>query len=351
MASLRVLIADDSMTARARFSRALAADPSFEIVAEVDNGQDAVERCVQLGPDVVMLDITMPRLDGVDATAEIMRSRPTPILLVSSADSHGEIHGALDALTAGAVDVIEKPRAGDASWDQRLRAALRLVAGVRVVTRSRGGRRERAVGGPRLRGSAARLVAIGGSTGAPGALAELLRALPPWFDLPLLVVVHANPCFGSMLVEWLDRQSRVRVRTAIDGTPLPPRGGPPVAFIAPPEHHLLVRGGVLRWSGAPEHHGCRPSVDVLFASVAVEYGSRAVGCLLTGMGRDGAEGLLAMRRAGAATIVQDEASSVVFGMPHEALRLGAASHAAPPRAIGERLGALAGCEPERRVAR
>jgi two-component system chemotaxis response regulator CheB len=173
---------------------------------------------------------------------------------------------------------------------------------------------------------------LGASTGGPGALVEILQTLPLTFRVPLLIVLHINEPFGTAFAEWLDGQSALRVRYATDGEPLAAVGGRVV--MAPPDRHLVVRDGRLRLTHDPERNSCRPSVDVLFESLAQEYGSSAAACVLTGMGRDGAAGLLAIRRAGGLTIAQDEATSVVYGMPQEAARLGAASRVLPLPEIG-----------------
>jgi two-component system chemotaxis response regulator CheB len=168
-----------------------------------------------------------------------------------------------------------------------------------------------------------RAIAIGASTGGPAALLRIMGALPASFSVPILLVIHIGASFGAALAEWLDGQSPLRVAFASDGDPLPPQGQGRV-LMAPGDRHLVVDGSRLRLSSAPERHSCRPSVDVLFESVARSMGSRSGACLLTGMGKDGADGLLAVRRAGGATLAQDEETSVVYGMPKEAALLGAA---------------------------
>jgi two-component system chemotaxis response regulator CheB len=189
-------------------------------------------------------------------------------------------------------------------------------------------------------------VAIGGSTGSPGAIVEILSRLPRSFPLPILLVIHLNEPFGVAFAEWLDGLSPIRVRYARDGECLSalPRA---MVLMAPPGRHLVVSGDVLQLLDGPERHSCKPSVDVLFESMARHLGGRGVGCLLTGMGRDGAAGLLAMRRAGATTIAQDEATSVVFGMPREAIQLGAAARVLPIGQIGAALSGLV--QPEGRA--
>jgi two-component system chemotaxis response regulator CheB len=181
-------------------------------------------------------------------------------------------------------------------------------------------------------------VAIGASTGGPGAIVEILRSLPPEFQLPVLLVLHINEPFGAAFADWLDGQTDRRVAYPTDGDTVASAMGRVV--MAPGDRHLVVRGGRLRLTLDPERHSCRPSVDVLFESVAAEYGASAAACLLTGMGRDGAAGLLDIRKAGGLTIAQDEATSVIYGMPREAVVLGAAMHVLPLGKIGSALGAL-----------
>ena len=184
------------------------------------------------------------------------------------------------------------------------------------------------------------MVAIGASTGGPGAIVEILRALPPEFQLPVLFVLHINEPFGTAFADWLDGQTPRRVAYPKDGDLVAAMAGRVV--MAPVGHHLIVRDRRLRLIDTPERWSCRPSVDVLFESVAQDYGAAAAACLLTGMGKDGAQGLLQLRRAGGLTFAQDEASSVVFGMPREAVLLGAAGEVLPLAEIGPRLLALQG---------
>jgi two-component system chemotaxis response regulator CheB len=184
------------------------------------------------------------------------------------------------------------------------------------------------------------VVAIGASTGGPAALSQLLRALPRNFPLPILLVLHIGEAFALPFSDWLSCQVGLPVFTATEGMPLP-EVGRPVVIMAPADRHLVLRQGLLRLSNAPERHSCRPSVDPLFESVAAELGSRSIGVLLTGMGRDGAAGLLAIRQAGGVTLAQDEATSVVFGMPREAIRLGAAQLVLPLPRIAPTLVQLA----------
>lgn len=332
MTRTRVLVVEDSPTVRRHLVQALTADASFEVVGETGDGRAAVALCQSLRPDVVTMDIMLQSMNGVAATEEIMAWSPTPILVVSSADNRGEAFRTYDALAAGAVDALEKPTSETAvGWEDRLRASVRLVSRVKVIThpRARLAHMNTATLQPPPRRSACcSTVAIGASTGGPSAVCAVLSALPPAFAPPVLVVIHIGPGFAARLADWLSGQTRHRVALAEDGQPVP-RAGERRVVLAPPGRHLVVERGRLRLSDAPERHSCRPSVDALFESVAAEAGPGALGCLLTGMGKDGAAGLLAIRRAGGVTIAQDAATSVVYGMPAEAVAMGAAQHVLP----------------------
>jgi two-component system chemotaxis response regulator CheB len=344
MGRIRVLVVDDSTTVRERLVEALSGDPDLLVVGQADNGKTAIELCLNLRPDVVTLDMMLPIMTGLAATEYIMAHCPTPILIVSASTNRGELFRTYEALAAGALDVLEKPTGteiGDA-WDRRLISTVKLLSRIRVITHVRG----KLSAPPRPettpRGGDARcdFVAIGASTGGPAAILELLSALPSTFALPLLIVLHIGQAFAASLADWLDGLCPLGVSYATDGEFLPPVGRGRV-ILAPPDRHLVLRGGRLRLTSTPERHSCRPSVDELFESIAREAGDRCAACLLTGMGKDGAAGLLAVRRAGGVTIAQDEQSSVVFGMPREAIELGAAQRILPIRDIAPVLKGLA----------
>jgi two-component system chemotaxis response regulator CheB len=347
---IRVLVVEDSATMRHHLRESLAVDPDLHVVGEAVDGKQAVELCGRLRPDVVTMDMMLPTMSGLVATEHIMADFPTPILVVSSADRQ-ELFSTYNALAAGAVDVLEKPRGdgSDAGWERRLCSAVRLVSRIRVIThprarldgRDRQTRPPAAEKQPVVQGDGAlRVVALGASTGGPGALTELLRALPAGFRTPVLCVQHiaASEPFAVAFSDWLADQTGHDVSYAVDGTLVSLLANRVV--LAPPDRHLLVRDGVLRLDSGPLRHSCRPAVDVLFESVAGEYGAAAAGALLTGMGRDGAEGLLRMRARGATTFAQDEASCVVYGMPREAALLGAAAYVLPPARIAAKIGEL-----------
>jgi two-component system chemotaxis response regulator CheB len=352
---IRVLVVEDSATMRHALREALATDPQLQVVGEALDGGQAVEQVRKLRPDVVTMDMMLPTMSGLVATEHIMAEFPTPILVVSSADRQ-ELFSTYNALAAGAVDVLEKPRGddSDAGWGRRLCSAVRLVSRIRVITHPRARLEGRKRGGPepapQVPARAAvparpgeppvKLVALGASTGGPGALTDLLRALPVGYATPVLCVQHiaASEPFAVAFSDWLAGQTGRNISYAVDRMPVQALTGR--VLLAPPDRHLLVRDGLLRLSDAPSRHSCRPSVDVLFESVAAEYGSAAAGCLLTGMGRDGAYGLLQIRSRGGCTFAQDEGSSVVYGMPREAALLGAAAFILPPVRIAARLAEL-----------
>jgi two-component system chemotaxis response regulator CheB len=336
MSRIRVLVVDDSVTVRKRIVEMLSEGPDFTVVGEAENGKQGFEMCQSLRPDVVTLDMMMPVMSGLAATETIMAYCPTPILVVSSSTNRGELFKTYEALAAGALDVMDKPGDGEPeeAWFARLASTLRLISRIRVITHPRArlgllrhtAAAQAAPPAPQAQApaSALRAIAIGASTGGPGAVLEILRSLPKDFPLPILLVIHLSRNFGMAFAEWLDGESHLRVAFASNGDYLPPLGQGQV-LMAPPDEHLELREGRLWLSRGPERHSCRPSVDVLFESVAKELGKSAAGCLLTGMGKDGAAGLLAMKNAGAQTIAQGEASCVVYGMPREAVMLGAAS--------------------------
>jgi two-component system chemotaxis response regulator CheB len=245
--------------------------------------------------------------------------------------------------------VLEKPRGDEPEgvWEARFLSTVKLVSRIRVITHPRA--RLGALGrtlppqpptplAPALH--APRMVAIGASTGGPGAVVEILRALPSRFQLPILLVMHINEPFAHALASWLDGQTPRPVGYPADGEPIAAWAGR--VAMAPPAHHMIVRDGRVRLTRDPERHSCRPSVDVLFESIARGHCPEAAACLLTGMGRDGASGLLAIRTAGGLTIAQDEATSVVYGMPREAAQLGAAERILPLPEIGPAIAALDG---------
>jgi two-component system chemotaxis response regulator CheB len=333
MPKIRVLVVEDSMTVRARLMEILSGDPEIELVADAQDGKRAIELCLLHRPDLVTMDMMLPVMTGLAATEYIMAHCPTPILIVSASINRGELFRTYDALAAGAVDVLEKPTGAEADgiWERRFIATVKLVSRIRIITHLRARLPDLSL--PRVKPSAPlplgpatdrkfELVAIGASTGGPAAIVKILQALPADFRLPIVFVLHINEPFGSAFADWLDGQVGRPVAYAREGDHVASAAGRVV--MAPIGRHLTVSDGRFHLTVDPERHSCRPSVDVLFESIARYCGPSSIACLLTGMGRDGASGLLKLREAGALTIAQDESSSVIYGMPREAALLGAA---------------------------
>jgi two-component system chemotaxis response regulator CheB len=349
----RVLIVEDSLTVRRLLCDVVSSDHDLELVGQAGDGKRAIEMCRELRPDVLSMDMMLPIMTGVAATEHIMAHFPTPILIVSASTNRGELFRTYDALAAGAVDVLDKPlgtELGD-EWGRRYLAALKMAARIKVITHPRARLARLGHGASEARDDGAatpwsvpagapRVAAIGASTGGPGALVDILRAIPAGFPLPLLIVLHINEPFGAAFADWLDGLTPHRVAYARQDAPLAEASGRVV--MAPPGRHLVLAQGRFQLTLGPERHSCRPSIDVLFESLAQEMGSSVIAGLLTGMGRDGAAGLLAIRRAGGVTIAQDEATSIVYGMPREAVLLGAAARVLPLPEIGPAIAEAAG---------
>ncbi|MBP1807579.1 protein-glutamate methylesterase/protein-glutamine glutaminase [Rubellimicrobium aerolatum] len=332
MTRIRLLIVDDSATMRELIRRAVASDPLIEVVGTACDAREARAAIKALDPDVVTLDIEMPDMNGLDLLDRIMRLRPTPVVMVSSL-TRERADATVRALELGAFDCVGKPSpSSPQSLDvlpRIIRAAARGRRPAPLVPLPHRGPGP-AVADRRDRTSNVQVVALAASTGGVEALLRVFAELPA-NSPPVVVVQHMPPLFTSSLARRLDRVSPLSVSEATDGAVL----APGVAVIAPGgETHLEVVGGRDRplrcrlVADAPTS-GHRPSADRLFSSVAQKVGARSLGVILTGMGADGARGLLAMRQAGAHTIGQDEATSVVFGMPGSALRLGAVAEQLP----------------------
>ena len=343
---IRVLIVDDSAVVRQLLTRELARDPSIEVVGTAPDPYVARDKIIALNPDVLTLDVEMPRMDGITFLTKLMEHKPMPVIVLSSLTASGT-QTALDAMAAGAVEVVCKP--GSAYSVENLAPELvrSIKTAARAVVRARPVARQTVTKSPSDPSAAARkhaslsattqkLIVIGASTGGVQALSEVLPALPA--DAPGTVVVQHMPArFTASFAARLNSLCQVEVREAKDGdTVLPGQ-----VLIAPGGFHTLLRRSGARYyvevKDGPEVHHQKPSVEVLFESVAHYAGANAVGSILTGMGADGAKGLLSMRRAGAHTVAQDEKSSVVFGMPMEAIKCGAAELVLPLQDIASAL--------------
>jgi two-component system chemotaxis response regulator CheB len=339
---IRVLVAEDSETARTLLVQILAADPAIQVVGEACNGLQAVEMTQRLHPDLVTMDIHMPGLDGLRATKEIMITAPTPIVIVTGSKGAKDVARSLEALRAGALEVLEKPPGPDApgfaTAVRELIGTVKAMAHVKVIRHWRSATpRAPAELPPSLRvatRSRVRVVAAASSTGGPAALQRIFSGLPRNFPLPILVAQHITSGFTSGLAAWLDSVSPLRVKVAQHGETIVPL----TVYLAPDDRHLGVDGSgrVVLSIDAPIG-GFRPSATPLFESVARAYGSAAVALILTGMGDDGVAGLQAVRQAGGLVIAQDEGSSIVFGMPGSAIAAGLADVVLPIEAIAAHL--------------
>lgn len=342
---IRVLLVDDSPLVLEILRRMLATAPDIEVVGTAHHGAEALERLPGLRPDVLCTDWHMPRMDGLKLTRAVMESRPLPILVISTSVQPGQEQNIFNLLEAGAIDILAKPRGGiEADFGiiaHELAHKIRVLSGVKVF------RRRPAVGEmpapslaapptfhPGRNGSGLRIVGIGASTGGPQALETLLSALPAGFPLPILCAQHIAQGFAAGLVQWLAGCCPLPLRMAVEGeSPLPG-----CVYFPPEDRHLEIDAqGRLHCSSAQTPDGHRPSVDLLLNSLARGFGAGALGVLLTGMGQDGARGLLAIHLAGGQTIAQDQASSVVFGMPGSAIALGAAQSVLSLEAIASSL--------------
>lgn len=351
---IRVFLVDDSALACRVLRRMLARDPGIHVIGEARNGVEALRRIPLLDPHVVLMDMMMPALDGLATTRELMATSARPILIVSDLVGR-EADLNFRALSAGALDLVRKPTAADredAAIVDELHRKIRILARVPVVTRrwartptpapsAEAGPRDRATA-PNGHGS---LVVIGASTGGPIALQQVLQGIGVP-SCPIMIVQHMAEGFTQGLAGWLSTACAVPVLLARQGT-VPEPG---FVYLAPERAHLSLEHGRLRLREERVRRGHCPSVDVLFESVAAsELAPRTIGVLLTGMGSDGARGLAALKAAGAWTIAQDEASSVVYGMPKAAAELGGASEVLALRAIGPRIRAacVAACAAKR----
>lgn len=343
---IRVLIADDALESRHLLSSLVASDPALEVMASVADGAAAVRFVARTPPDVVLMGLAMPGLDGFEATRQIMEATPVPIVICSDAHDSGEVSAAFRAMEAGALSCVRKPRAGGSDdFDAtcaRLVEMLKLMSEVKVVRRWPRGRRDAAHSGARPRTGGAegeiQVVGIGASTGGPPVIQAILGALPKGFPLPILVVQHIAKGFLAGLADWLSQTSGLRVVVASHGArPLPGQ-----VYLAPDDFHMGVapEGHIFLSREAPVN-AVRPSVSFLFRTLAEACGPAAVGVLLSGMGKDGSAELKLMRDAGAITVVQDAASCVVNGMPGEAVAQRAAMHVLAPEKIAELLVGLA----------
>ncbi|MFQ6041352.1 MAG: chemotaxis response regulator protein-glutamate methylesterase [Candidatus Poribacteria bacterium] len=353
---IKVFIVEDSPVARQLLSHILGSEPEIQVIGTANNGAEALEVLSHKEPDVIIMDINMPKMNGFEATRRIMETHPVPVIIVSATWDAKEVETTFRAVEAGAVAVLEKPRGishpSHKSMAEELVQTVKLMSEVKVVRRwARHRKTEAVTTAPRKAEFQStpkdiKVVAIGASTGGPQVLQTILRRLPEDFSAPVLIVQHIAAGFLEGLAEWLSQTTPLSIHIAKHGEYILPGH----AYLAPDDFHLGVerikspnplweRGyiGRIALSKDEPENSLRPAVSSLFRSVAKAFGENSVGVLLTGMGRDGAEELKLMREKGAVTIAQDKESSVVHGMPGEAIKLGAATHVLPPDEIAAML--------------
>lgn len=350
-AGIRVLVVDDSAFARAAITRNLDGDPAITVIGYAYNGADAVDKVRALRPDVVTMDVSMPRMDGICALAKIMAACPTPVVMLSA--HTGEASKAtIDALELGAVDFFLKPAIlnsfGNGGPSDSLGHKIKLAAAVPVsrlhatLVAARYHRGEAwAVGAA---DSMQKVVVIGSSTGGPRALARMLPGIPSEIPAALLLVQHMPSGFTGALASRLDELSAIEVKEGEEGDQLAPGR----AYLAPGDRHMtVVDGGLIGLDQGPRVRGVRPAVDVTMRSAAEVYGQSCVGVVLTGMGSDGTDGANHLKRAGGRTIAQDEASCAIYGMPKSLVESGNADKVVPLGEMASEI--LRMCHPTRRT--
>ncbi|OWY63962.1 chemotaxis response regulator protein-glutamate methylesterase [cyanobacterium TDX16] len=333
MAKIRVLVVDDAVVVRSRLSKLLAEDPELEVVGVAANGRIALAKIAQLNPDVAILDVEMPDMDGLATLAVLRQTYPHIAVIMFSTFTRAGAIATLDALSLGASDYATKPsHLGNIEAIRQhvfddLVPKIKLFGTKQVKIQTSRGTQQCAPTNFRL--PTPKIVAIGVSTGGPNALAVLLSQLPADFPVPIAIVQHMPPMFTQLLAERLAAKSRLKVAEAVSGRVLEPGQ----VWIAPGDFHLAVQrdGDVVRLvtHQAPPENSCRPSVDVLFSSVTEVFGASAIAIVLTGMGQDGLRGCQQLREAGGRVLVQDEASSVVWGMPGFVANAGLANRVLP----------------------
>ena len=350
---IRVLIVDDMLTIRMALRFILESDPELTIAGEAGSGEEALNFCRKSRPDIVTMDINMPGMGGYEAIRQIMHEAPCPIVVITGIESQYLMEVSFKALELGALTVLPTPRglSPDNSDAASLIHQIKTMAAVKVVRRSlraetptampeKGGRQPAAPARSAVSfqlQKTAQLVAIGLSTGGPPALQAVLNGLPSSFPLPIVIVQHISQGFIFGLASWLSKTTPFRCKVGEQGETIKPG----TVYLAPDNTHLTVKAsGELQLDASEPVSSHRPSASILFESVARNFGAKAIGLLLTGMGEDGASGLKAMHQAGAYTIAQDEASSVIFSMPKAAIELGAVEEVLALSQIAPRLSSL-----------
>ena len=342
---IRVLVVDDSLVVRQILVSMLESEPGFQVVEQARDGHEAVQMTARLRPDVITMDIRMPRLDGLEAIRQIMSTTPTPIVVVAASVYEPDLNIAFAAIEAGALTVVEKPKgitpeAYAAARDQLVKT-IRLMSDVQVVTLwpdrrppTQTRRHLADAEGMLLADIDVELIAIAASTGGPGVLRQIFHTLPGDLSIPIVAVQHITPGFAHGFAQWLNGETELQVALAKNGESVSPGH----VLIAPDDTHLIVAaGGIVRLDHSEPVKGQRPSATRLFDSVAKVYGATSVGVVLTGMGDDGSDGLENLRKTGGYIIAQDEESCAVFGMPKAAIQRGIVDQILTPDKIASTL--------------
>jgi two-component system, chemotaxis family, protein-glutamate methylesterase/glutaminase len=342
---IRVLLVEDSQIAMVILKRILEPFPQIEVVGTACTGLEALALIPKVQPDVICTDLHMPQMDGLEFTREVMSLYPCPILVISASVQEEDTHQVFSLLDAGAVDIFPKPLSGlvahDSAFNQVLIDKIQVLSGVRVFKKRQSGQpsylhpESRNLAAFKAHGySRPKMVVVGASTGGPQALQELFAMLPSNFPVPVICVQHICLGFLQGFIDWLAGSCQLPIQIAQEGE-IPKAG---YIYFPPEQHHLeLDSQGRFVCTNSPTIDGHRPSVTTTFQSVAQVYGRKTLGILLTGMGCDGAVGMKEIVQAGGTTIAQDEATSIIFGMPKEAIKLGAASQVLPIQAIAPAL--------------
>jgi two-component system chemotaxis response regulator CheB len=343
MQKVRVLVVEDSKVTQLFLVHMLRSDADFEVIGTANNGEEAIAFVAHTKPDVVLMDVHLPKIDGLEATRRIMETQPVPVVMASATLDSDEVSATFAALQAGALAFVVKPGPlNDPKAEEvarQLKQTLKLMSEVKVVRRWPDAAKRRAAAPLPMRPKQGipRVVVIGASTGGPPVLKRILSGLPRNLPWPILIVQHISAGFLPGLAKWLSESGDVPVCIAASG--LAPAPG--CAYLAPDGFHMGVdRQGRITLADSEPESGLRPAVGYLFRSAAEVYGARAVGVLLTGMGRDGADDLKRLKDLGALTFAQDKESSIVHGMPGEAVALGAASYVLSPEEIAAALAGL-----------
>ena len=330
---MKIAIVNDMPMAVEALRRALVFEPAHQVVWVAYNGAEAVRLCAENTPDLILMDLIMPVMDGVEATRRIMAETPCAIVIVT-VDRQQNVHRVFEAMGHGALDVVDTPAIGAGNAQEAAAPLLRKILNIGWLIGEKTPRARPAPMPQRSSGSPQRLVAIGSSAGGPAALEVLLKGLPRNFSAAIVLVQHVDQVFAAGMAEWLASASGLDVRLAREGEP--PQAG--VVLLAGTNHHIrLLKNGTLAYTAEPVNEIYRPSIDVFFESVVSYWNGDAVGVLLTGMGRDGAQGLKLMRQQGYLTIAQDQQSSAVYGMPKAAAAIDAAVEIRPLEKIAPRL--------------